>query len=76
MVKYLGIEEFHLLGYNLCGLLKVNQRFRGTYRLHLQGQRISQVRNQLCLLPASTDFLLGLFFDFEDGGNMFHRNIG
>jgi hypothetical protein len=29
-----------------CGPLKVNWCFRGTYRLHLQGQRISQARNQ------------------------------
>jgi hypothetical protein len=26
--------------------LKVNRRFGGTYRLHLQGQIINQVRNQ------------------------------
>jgi hypothetical protein len=37
----------------LCSPLKVSQRFRWTYYLHLQGQRISQARNQpLCLLPA------------------------
>jgi hypothetical protein len=30
----------------LCSPLKVNQRFGGTYRLHLQGQRMSQARNQ------------------------------
>jgi hypothetical protein len=30
----------------LCSWLKVNRHFRGTYRLHLQGQRISWVRNQ------------------------------
>jgi hypothetical protein len=29
-----------------CSLLKVNQRFEGTYRLHLQGRRISQERHQ------------------------------
>jgi hypothetical protein len=29
-----------------CSLLKVNRRFGGTYRLHLQGRRISQTRNQ------------------------------
>jgi hypothetical protein len=26
---------------------------------------------QLCLLPASCWFLLGLFFDLEDGGTIF-----
>jgi hypothetical protein len=44
-----------------CSLLKVNQRFRGTCCLHLQGQRISQARNQcvaeLCFLPPSYWFL-------------------
>jgi hypothetical protein len=30
----------------LCSPLKVNQHFRGTYHLHLQGRRISQARNQ------------------------------
>jgi hypothetical protein len=29
-----------------CNLLKVNRRFRGTYRLYLQGRRISRARNQ------------------------------
>jgi hypothetical protein len=29
-----------------CNPLKVNQRFGGTYHLHLQGRRISQARNQ------------------------------
>jgi hypothetical protein len=30
----------------LCSPLKVNQHFRGTCRLHLQGRRICQQRNQ------------------------------
>jgi hypothetical protein len=30
-----------------CSPLKVNRRFRGTCRLHLQGRRISQERKQL-----------------------------
>jgi hypothetical protein len=29
-----------------CSQLKVNRRFGGTHRLHLQGQRISRARNQ------------------------------
>jgi hypothetical protein len=41
-----------------CGPFKVNRSFGGTCRLHLQGLRISQERNQresgLCLPPAFT----------------------
>jgi hypothetical protein len=29
-----------------CNLLKVKRHFRGTYHLHIQGQRISQARYQ------------------------------
>jgi hypothetical protein len=29
-----------------CSQLKINQRLRGTCRLHFQGRRISQARNQ------------------------------
>jgi hypothetical protein len=40
----------HIGGYEvdimLCSLLIINQRFRGTCRLHLQGWGISQARNQ------------------------------
>jgi hypothetical protein len=45
-----------------CSPLKVNPRFGGTYRLHLQSRRINQARNQLeagskqssCLAYSST----------------------
>jgi hypothetical protein len=52
--------------------LKVNRRFGGTYRLHLQ-RRISRVRNQL---ENKWQAEVCLFFDPEDGGNMFLRNVG
>jgi hypothetical protein len=48
-----------------CSPLKVNRRFGGTYRLHLQSRRISQARNQLG--AGSIAFLFGLFFYPEDG---------
>jgi hypothetical protein len=51
-----------------CSPLKTNRRFGGTCRLHLQGRRIQQ--NSACYL-LHTDFLLGLFFDSEDGDDMF-----
>jgi hypothetical protein len=55
-----------------CSPLKVNQRFGGIYRLHPQGRRISRVRNQdESKWQAERGFLLGSFFDPEDGGDMF-----
>jgi hypothetical protein len=52
--------------------LKVNRRFGGTYRLHRQGRRIRQARNQReAGSKQNGGFLLGLFFDPEDAGNMF-----
>jgi hypothetical protein len=47
------------------------QHFRGTYRLHRQGQKVSQADNQqkvgLLLLAG---LLLGLLFDPEHGDSM------
>jgi hypothetical protein len=47
-----------------CSLLKVNRRFGGTYRLHLQGRKISWARNQRATY-FHADFLLLLFFNPE-----------
>jgi hypothetical protein len=46
-----------------CSPLKVNRRFGGIYSLLLA----------TCFYAG---FLLGLFFDPEDGGDMFLRNVG
>jgi hypothetical protein len=56
----------------------VNRRLGEIPRLHLQGWKISQARNQreASLLPTASCFLLGLFFDAEDGDNIFLRNVG
>jgi hypothetical protein len=61
--------------------LKVNQCFGGTCCLHIQSQRISQARNQQeagrqlrALLHIG--FLLGLFSNGDNGGDIFFRNIG
>jgi hypothetical protein len=44
-----------------CSQLKVNQRLRGNYRLHLQGGK----QSSLCF---RVDLFLGLFFYPHDGG--------
>jgi hypothetical protein len=62
-----------------CSPMKVKRNFRGTYRFHLHGRRIIRARNQCVALLATclhADFLLGLSFDTEDGGDMFLRNVG
>jgi hypothetical protein len=62
--------------------LKIKGHFVGKYSLHLQGRRISQARNRrkisLALLATCVHagFLLGLYIDPEDGGDMFIRNFG
>jgi hypothetical protein len=68
----------------MCSPLKVNQRSGGTYRLYLQGLSITRARNRVkadgkqshqserALLATClhASFLLGSFFDPEDGGNV------
>jgi hypothetical protein len=58
-----------------CGPLKVNRSFGGTRRPRLQGRRISQAILQVSSF-FQADFLLGLFFEHEDLGVMFLRNVG
>jgi hypothetical protein len=67
-----------------CNPLKVNRRFRGTYCLHLQGQRINQtsklrvsrvVRHGPCMsayILLIAGCLVDLLFDPEDGSNFYH----
>jgi hypothetical protein len=50
------------------------RRFGAINRLHLQGRRVSQERNQQEEILAAA-YLLGLLFDLEDGGDMFFRNV-
>jgi hypothetical protein len=55
--------------------LKVDRRFGGTCRLHLQVGRMSQARSQSELGGTqNASFLPGFFFGLEDGGNKFLRN--
>jgi hypothetical protein len=52
-----------------CSPVKVNPRFGGKY-FHLQDRRIS-----LLATCFHDGFLLNLFFQLEDGGDIFLRNV-
>jgi hypothetical protein len=62
-------------------LVKVYQRFRGTYCLHLEGLRVSQATSKMqaasrasrCLRLAGC--LPGLFWNSEHGDSIFLQNI-
>jgi hypothetical protein len=62
-----------------CSPLSFNLRFGGTYRLYLQGRRNrfskpASKEDRLSILLATR--LLAGFFDPEDGGDIFLRNVG
>jgi hypothetical protein len=44
--QVLGLKNRIFCDITPCSPLKVNRRFKGTCRLHLQGRRISQARNK------------------------------
>jgi hypothetical protein len=52
--------------------LKINRRFEGTRSLHLQGQRNNKPSKKPAAIPC---YLLSLFFDTENGGEVFRRNV-
>jgi hypothetical protein len=64
----------------LCSPLKYNRRFGGTCRLLPQSIRITQgTRNQhksKWQAEIHVGFLLALFIDPEDGGDIFLQNVG
>lgn len=75
--EYLYLEELCLLGHNPRSPVKVNRRLGETHRLHLQGRRVKQARNNISIQPASAGFFfLFLLLDREDEGDMIRRNIG
>jgi hypothetical protein len=63
-----------------CSPLSVNRRFGGTYRLHLQGRRNKLGKKPTSKQGAATCLFAGscwnYFFDPEDGGDMFLKNLG
>jgi hypothetical protein len=64
--QHLLQQEIQKRGLSTCeqfcrfSSLKVNPHFERICRIHRKGWRISQARNQVCLLPASCWFLAGL----------------
>jgi hypothetical protein len=79
---YIGFEVLTAVVMNItifwditaCGPLRVNRRFGTAYRLHLHGRKISRAAVLATCFHAG--FLLDIFFDPEDGGDMFLRNVG
>jgi hypothetical protein len=72
-VKYVGFEVLtavimkSIIFWDMtpCSPLSFNRRFGETYRLHL-----------LLVTSYHAGLLFRLFFDPEDGGDMFLRNVG
>jgi hypothetical protein len=63
VIKAVVMNSFLFWDTTLRSLLKVNQRFRRTCRLHLQSQIISQARNQC--EAGSKERLVGVYWSFE-----------
>jgi hypothetical protein len=80
--KYVGFEFFiavvmkSIIIWDMtpCTLLSVNRCFGGTYRLHLQN-RINKFSKKTASRWCLAFFCWTYFFDPEDGGDMFLRNV-
>jgi hypothetical protein len=56
--------------------LKVNRRFGGTCRLHLEVRKLCQAASSRYQAElVCTRFLFGLFFEPEDEGDILLRNV-
>jgi hypothetical protein len=59
-----------------CSPLKVSGHFAGTCRLHLQVRKAKQETNVKQASCRTFGFLLGLFFNRENGGDFSLRSVG
>jgi hypothetical protein len=66
------IKSSVFLNMTSCSPLEVNRRFGSTSSLHLQGPG----QRALFVTCVQDGFLIGIFFDPEDGGDMFLYNDG
>jgi hypothetical protein len=57
-----------------CSPLKINRLFGGTYRVHFQNRRKTKQKTKVKKVAAG--FLPYLFFDHENGDDIFLRNVG
>jgi hypothetical protein len=74
-----GYEELWLLGYNAVQSVESQLAFRKKMWPSFLGSKNkpSKKPEELCLPTCfHAGFLLGLFFDPEDSGELFHRNAG
>jgi hypothetical protein len=70
----MAMERSILWDIKPCSPLKGNGRSAGKYLLHLQGRGIKQAKKQAELILLHFRFLLDLFFDRENGGEIYLRN--
>lgn len=70
-----GYEDFIFWHIRPCIPLKLNRHFGGIFPFLLQDQRVRTPTSNLRLIPAPCWFLHVLFFDHEDGDDIFIRNI-
>jgi hypothetical protein len=74
--RHLSFKSIIFWDMTLGSLLRFNRRFGGTYRLHLRGQRNKFSKNQQASGKQNNPPAGTYFFDPEDGGDMFLRNVG
>jgi hypothetical protein len=67
------IQEFYLLGYNAVQSVESQPTFRRNISPHFPGSKIKS--REKPNLPASCGFLLGLFFDLENGGDVLLHKV-